>query len=593
MVAAWRGGAGRRWAIAALLALACLGAAATPPARRAQLALFDAGAGALRLLRAPAGAGDVVIVGIDDASLAASGKPFALVFDELAQLFDSLRAAPARAVAVDLELPARGYETLVPGASRRLALALAALRDAMPLALGAAATTAHDDAGRLYAALAGAEGLASLRVPLDADGTLRRIGASTGATSDGLAPLAPRLAARLGHPSTGGLLDFTAGAPFDYVPLHTVLAAHARADRALLRRLFDGKVVVVGAVLPDQDRQRLPLQLAAWEHGITTPGVVFQAQALRCLLAGRLLGPSLAWEALLAAGAALALGRRWRHPGLALPAAICGAVLAGGASLLLLAGGTWASPLAAWLALGAGAALAWLRALGEQRAEQRRLRGIFAGYVSPAILDTILSGDLRAGLASRRQPLAFLFADIRGFTAFCAVTPPERVIAFLNRYYGAITVPLHAHGGTIDKFSGDGIMVFFGAPGASPNPARDAVLAALGLLAALEALNAALAAEGQAPIAVGIGIAYGEAVLGNVGSPARHDYTATGAATTRAAHLQQLCKELPYALLVERDALDRAGLAPAQAALFAHFDHVVAKHGPMALAGHLTQGCSA
>ena len=576
---------------ALVLAGACVAAACTPAGQRADLALLDAGFRLLRALRPAAAAGEVVIVGIDDASIGASGKPFALMLDDLANLFDALREARAGAVAVDLQLPARGYDTLVPGASRRLAHALASLRDAAPLVLGAPATGAADDAGRLYAAVAGSEGLASLRVPLDPDGRLRRLAPRPDA--DGMPPLALQLMAQLKRPAAAGMLDFAAGPAFGYLPLARVLALRQRGASAALRTMFSGKIVVVGAVLPDQDRQRLPVPLAAWDNGATTPGVVFQAQAIRCLLDGRIVASNPLAASVLAVLVALPMWRRWRRPGLATLAAAALALAAGGASLIMLAGECHVSTLPAWLVLAAAAGRAWWQSWRDQYAEQRRLRGIFAGYVSPAILDTILSGELRANPAGRRQALAFLFADIRGFTAFCAATPPEQVIAFLNRYYGTITVPLHAHGGTVDKFSGDGIMVFFGAPGVPPNPARDAILAALGLLDALATLNADLVREGHAPIDVGIGIAYGDAVLGNIGSPLRHDYTATGAATTLAAHIQQLCKELPYALLVEQAAFERADLPAAQAALFEPADRVVDKHGFVRLAGYVQRGAAA
>jgi adenylate cyclase len=243
---------------------------------------------------------------------------------------------------------------------------------------------------------------------------------------------------------------------------------------------------------------------------------------------------------------------------------------------------TAASPLLAIML-----ALAWInmRALAFNYMERRRIQDIFAGYVSPAILNSILDGKLQGGKTSRHQ-LAFLFADIRGFTAFSANREPEQVIAFLNRYYTIMTEQLHRYGGTVDKFSGDGIMVFFGAPQPSENPCRDAVLAACAMLAALELFNAELAAEGDASVSIGIGIAFGDAVIGNVGSPQRHDYTATGAATNLAAHIQQHCKLSSYALLVEENALNRAALAPERERDFQRIGAVnLDKHGDIFLAG--------
>lgn len=581
-----------------LVALACLGLAATAPLQRLALPCLDLGWRLLRQLPpAPAldraaGPGsvqtDVVIVGLDEASIADSGKPFALMQGELAELLAGLSAGEARAVGFDLVLPARSYPALLPSATHELALALAQTRARMPLVIGAMPVlpTADEDAARLYAAVVGDAGLASLQVPPDADGVLRRAPVVHALPAQWLPPLGTQLAGALGVAGRDGWVDFRLGAPFVYLPLARMLALARAGDQAGLRALLKGRVVLVGAILPDQDRQRLPVALAAWEHGVTTAGVVFQAQLLRSQLAQRMVQPAPLAEAAAAVLAAWLMWRLRRRPRTASAAALALAVSAAALALLGLYHGRLASPLAAWLVLATGVAWCWWRAYRDQRAGQRRMRSIFAGYVSPAILDTILSGDLRAGLASQRQPLAFLFADLRGFTGLCAVMPPEQVIAMLNRYYAAITVPLHRHGGTIDKFSGDGVMVFFGAPAPSDNPCRDALLAAHGVLEALALLNAELAREGQAPLQAGIGIAYGDAVLGNVGSAERHDYTATGAATALAAHIQQLCKSTTYCVLVERSVLERAALPPALLARYALFERHLDKHGPVALAGY-------
>lgn len=569
------------------LAAACLGMALarTASLERLQGQWLDASFHMLRLAGGKPASAEVAIVGVDAPSIGASGKPFALMLDEFALVLDGLRLGGARALGVDMVFPANTFDTLVPGSARRLALAIGGLRATAPVVLGRLdAGQGAAGAGGLYAAMAGAGGEGLLLVPADPDGSLRRLGKNAGSEVQAL--LAPRLAARLGQRPAGGIVDFSIGGKFSYAPMQSVLELVKRGDRAGLRERFAGKVVLLGAILPDQDRQRLPVALAAWEDGHTVGGVVFQAQAMRSLMQGamiRSLPQAGDLAALLAVALVWVLRRR-------LAAAVAGAlgaaaaVLAG--SVPLLSAGIEMPVPAALLALAFSAGLVGAQAYARQLAEQRRLRAIFSGYVSPAILDTILSGALKEGRTGSRQSLAFLFADIRGFTAFCAATPPEKVIAFLNRYYGAITPALHRFGGTIDKFSGDGIMVFFGAPQPSENPARDAVSAALAMLEALEAFNAELAAEGEAAVAVGIGIAYGDAVLGNVGSPQRHDYTATGSATTLAAHIQQHCKQVPHALLVERAALELAGLPPAQRRRFANIAVELEKHGPTELAAY-------
>lgn len=581
----------RRWTPAlacALIWLAGIALGRLPVIEQVELAGLDASFRWLRQYRVPDPAPEVELVAFDEASIAASHKPFAMMHDELAGVLDALRLAGARAIALDLALPPREFGALQPCATLRLAQSLGRARAAAPLVLGHALGQPEGDAGALYAAMAGPQGRGLMLVPSDADGALRRIDERIGTDGRRWPLLATRLAQSMGYPGADGIVDMSLGAPFVYTPVSEVLGMAAQGKAGALARRFGGKVVLVGAVLPDQDRQRIAVPLAAWESGTTVPGIVFQGQAVRSLMHGRMIS-SLTWVADGVALLALVLVWRLRRRlGIAAACAVLLLLACAGTRLALLAHGVDLPLAGSVCALALG--MAWLAAsvMQEHRAERSRIRSIFAGYVSPAILETILSGALRDGLAAQRQQLAFLFADMRGFTAFCAVTPPERVIAFLNRYYGAITVPLHRHGATIDKFSGDGIMAFFGAPGHSDNPARDALLAGIGMLEALSALNAELEAEGQPTLAIGIGIAYGDAVLGNVGTASRHDYTATGAAAALAAHVQQYCKKGPYALLVEGDAFDRAarGAATVAAGSFDTFEVELEKHGRVRLAGY-------
>src|SRR5262249_43532962 len=147
-------------------------------------------------------------------------------------------------------------------------------------------------------------------------------------------------------------------------------------------------------------------------------------------------------------------------------------------------------------------------------------------YVSPQLLRAILGGqvDLHGG----RRPMAFMFADLRGFTTWSERTEPEEVLSVLNRYYGVVTPIVHFHGGTIDNFRGDGIMVMFGAPEPHAAPCDGAFRAARGIIAALDDLNRGLMADHGVSMSVGIGLAFGDAVFGDLGSVDRKDFTALG-----------------------------------------------------------------
>jgi len=579
------------WCIGVGILLVSLLAAQLPIVERLELQWLDASFGLIRAWKPPMPAPEVAIIGFDAASLRSFDKPFALIHEEVALVLDALRSARPQGVAVDMVFPAQNYSRLMPGSTERLATGIKDLGSASPLVIGTQRPVAEMtlDAERAYAMMAGIDGTAYMLVPTDLDGALRRLDDQPDEHGQRLALLAPALVRKLdptfGPAAANGMVDFTIGAPFSYTPAATVLRLQNAGDGAALAALFRNRVVVVGGIFSDQDRQRIPVPLANWEPTTAVSGVVFQAQAIRTLLRRRMI-VDMTWPgrvlALMSIAALLLTRRKLIAVNLlGLTLAIASLTLTTG----LLANGIHA--MAAPAVLTVILALAWIntRALAFNHAERRRIRDIFAGYVSPAILDSILDGKLQGGQTSRHQ-LAFLFADIRGFTAFSASREPEQVIAFLNRYYTIMTEQLHRHGGTVDKFSGDGIMVFFGAPQQSENPCRDAVLAGCAMLAALELFNTELAAAGDAPISIGIGIAFGDAVIGNVGSPLRHDYTATGAATNLAAHIQQHCKQASYALLVEQSALDRAALAPECERYFQRLRAIhLDKHGDIFLAG--------
>jgi len=135
---------------------------------------------------------------------------------------------------------------------------------------------------------------------------------------------------------------------------------------------------------------------------------------------------------------------------------------------------------------------------------------------------------------------------------------PEAVLALLNRYFAAMTPIVHAHGGTVDGFRGDGLMAIFGAPNALASPGSAAIAAARDMFRTLAGLNRELAAERGEPIAIGVSLALGEAVVGHVGAPDRYNYTALGDAANVASRLQDLTKTSGYPLVATRDVVDAA-----------------------------------
>ncbi len=537
--------------------LAGLAMLVSPWAQRASVPMVDAAMHGLRAL-GPRSAPEVVVVGLDQAMLDSTAEPLGLIHRELADALAGLAAGRPRLILLDIVLPDRSAEPLRPGYDLTLMQALAAAR-----ATGLVLAIEPDASGRLQAihppllAAAGADAAGPALYPLDADHAVRRFEPGLG----GEPTLIDRAAHKLGLVAGAGWIDWSIGPVFSYLPMNDVVSAQRRGDGASLRDRLEGRVVLLGSVLPFVDRLPQPVNLAAWESKLSSPpGVLVHAQAMRNLLAGGFLRP-VPWPVLgllvLSFAALAAVGgqaSRW--------ASLAGAMLASFVLLWALIPAGWVLLLGpVWLAGGVAVAARTVLDARLHRREQRRLTSTFGGYVSPQVLRAILDGRVAAG--GGRRHLAFLFADLRGFTSLSERAAPDTVLALLNRYYAAITPVIHAQGGTIDNFRGDGLMVMFGAPEAIERPARAAVAAARAVCAAIDQLNQELVAEGQPPLELALGVAAGDAVYGDLGSPDRKDYTALGDAVNVAARLQDVAKERGYALALTREALSEAGIETA------------------------------
>ena len=163
-------------------------------------------------------------------------------------------------------------------------------------------------------------------------------------------------------------------------------------------------------------------------------------------------------------------------------------------------------------------------------------------YLSPQLAESILSGETDADLTSRRQNLTVFFSDIRGFTAMSERLEPEELVELMNQYLEEMTEIVFRHGGTLDKYIGDALMVFFGNPVHFEDHAERAVRAALAMQARLEELRLRWSTEDREPLVMGIGITTGYVTVGNIGSPARMDYTVLGNHVNLASRLADAAK---------------------------------------------------
>ncbi|MBF0171330.1 MAG: adenylate/guanylate cyclase domain-containing protein, partial [Nitrospinae bacterium] len=179
---------------------------------------------------------------------------------------------------------------------------------------------------------------------------------------------------------------------------------------------------------------------------------------------------------------------------------------------------------------------------GVEGARRRALQGAFSLYLSPAIVAKIAANPDALKLGGERRELTLFFCDLAGFTSLSERLSPEELVAVLNDYTTRVTDVILALDGTVDKYIGDAIMAFWNAPADQPDHPARAVEASLGAVEALSALNERLQADGLPLLSMRVGLNSGPAVVGNMGSTKRFNYTAMGDTVNEASRFEGLGK---------------------------------------------------
>jgi adenylate cyclase len=320
-----------------------------------------------------------------------------------------------------------------------------------------------------------------------------------------------------------------------------------RADYRDLAPLVEGRIVLIGSSASGL------LDLHATALGQNLPGVAIHAQAIQQILDGRYLMRT-DWVGGLELASFVVIGLA--IVGLVLRVGPLSALMVGVSLAGVTVAGSWFlfrrygllvdpsfSAIAGFVLYSA---MVFLRfALTD--AERRHIRRAFGHYVSPALLAEIERRHEALKLGGTVREVTVMFADMRDFTPMSERLSPCDLLALLNRLFGALGAEIIARSGTIDKFIGDSVMAFWNAPVDVPDHAEKACLAALAMRTRLAALNA----EGGSgePVSIGIGLASGPALVGNLGLETRFDYSALGDTVNLASRVEGATKTVGYDIL--------------------------------------------
>ena len=193
-----------------------------------------------------------------------------------------------------------------------------------------------------------------------------------------------------------------------------------------------------------------------------------------------------------------------------------------------------------------------------RQAEIAAERANLSRYLPPSMVDELAHRNEPMG-GVRSQEVAVLFADIVGFTRYAESHTPDDVIGLLRAFHAGLEEVVFSHGGTLDKYMGDGLMASFGTPAASPHDAANAIAAAFAMQESIARLNAERAGRGQETIRLSVGVHYGPVILGDIGNARRMEFAMLGDTVNVASRLEAATRSLDCRTIVSQPALEAVG----------------------------------
>lgn len=489
------------------------------------------------------------------------------------------------------------------GFDRDYLIALRKLSDSGKLVLGEILSNDHPDVPYPAQRLAVRNNVRALNVHTDADDVIRRMPLSFSVGDKRVPAMAVELAAHaLGAapqttPSGATILSGYAipGAvpntlTLNYrgmgrdVPTYSFADLRAcleKGDSDFFRRAFDGKVVLLGTILNFEDRKLTSMRLSGGYDGTPAarcalPAPTSTAQKARSDVAGVFVHATVVRN-LIEHDAVSELG----FPLRTILTIVFAAIIAFAACMLAPGGATiaWLGLTAVYTGVAVAAftqalalpltepALASLAALAMMIGyrfvvadrDERFLRKSFAFYLAPEVINTMVASGKMPALGGEARNVTMFFSDLSGFSSIAETMTPGELVTLMNEYLSAMTDIIEGHGGYVDKYIGNSIVAMFGAPADDPAHARNAVHAALKChekLAELNASNPAFAGHG---LSHRIGLNSGEAVVGNIGSRRRFNYTVMSDTVNVASRLEGANKYYGTAIMASETTMAQTG----------------------------------